>query len=89
MATIAEALQVALQYRSAGHLREAEQIYRQIVQADPGQVEAWSNLGTVCWSTGRLDDAATFFQQALHLQPDHAGIAMVSMQFSANAVERN
>lgn len=72
MATIAEALQVALQYQSAGHLREAEQIYRQILQADSSQVESWNNLGDVCWSTGRLDDAATCFQRVLRLQPGHA-----------------
>ncbi len=47
MATIPEALQVALQYHRAGHLREAEQIYRQIVQADPSQAEARNNLDII------------------------------------------
>ena len=48
MATIAEALAVAQQYYQAGHLREAEQIYRQIVRAEPNCGEAWHSLGAVC-----------------------------------------
>ena len=73
MATIAEAMTVAGQYQRAGHLREAEQIYRQIVQVAPGQIEAWNNLGEVCRTMGQLDEAAACFQQAQRLttSPPH------------------
>jgi hypothetical protein len=37
MATIPEALAIALQHHQAGRLPEAERIYRQILQADPNQ----------------------------------------------------
>ena len=57
MATIPEALAVALQYHQSGHLREAELIYRQIVQAQPDHAEAWHCLGAVCLALGQLDEA--------------------------------
>lgn len=47
MATISEALTIADQYQRAGYLREAEQIYRQIVEADPTHIEARRNLEQV------------------------------------------
>ena len=40
MATIAEALAVALHYHQAGNLEYAEQVYRQILQADPDNTVA-------------------------------------------------
>ena len=72
MATIAEALDVALQYYQAGHWREAEQIYRQIVQADPNRLDGWCYLGSLCMGMGRLDEALVHYQQALRIDPSHA-----------------
>ena len=64
MATIPEALQVALQYHRAGHLREAEQIYRQIVQADPSQAEARNNLDIILRQQGQTSGSASGVTQA-------------------------
>ncbi len=63
MATIPEALAVAQKYHQAGHLREAEHIYRQIVQAEPNHAEAWHSLGAVCLAQGKLDEAAACNQR--------------------------
>src|SRR5689334_22759380 len=70
MATIPEALGLALQYQQSGNLQQAEKIYRQIINADGRHFEAWSRLGDVCLRSGRLDDAVTCCRQALALNPD-------------------
>ena len=40
MATIPEALTVAMQHHQAGRLQQAEQIYRSVLQAEPNQPDA-------------------------------------------------
>ena len=40
MATIPEALALAVQYHQSGNLQQAEAIYRQILQADPNHADA-------------------------------------------------
>ena len=45
MATIAEALALALRHHQAGNLPQAEQLYRQILQADPSHAESCHLLG--------------------------------------------
>ena len=47
MATIPEALAIAIQHHQAGRLPAAEQIYRQILAADPKQPDAWHLLGVL------------------------------------------
>jgi tetratricopeptide (TPR) repeat protein len=72
MATIAEALAQGVQYQRAGQLDQAEQLYRQILQADPAQAEAWYRLGSVLQARGRLADATHCHQQALARRPAYA-----------------
>jgi len=72
MATISEALAIALQHQQAGRLSIAEQIYRQILAADPLHANAHNNLGVVLRDQGRIDEAITCYRQALGLKPDFA-----------------
>jgi tetratricopeptide (TPR) repeat protein len=67
---IAEALTLAVQYHLAGNLHVAEQLYQQIVQADPTYAEAHHLLGVVAALTGRHAQAITSIRQALLLKPD-------------------
>ena len=72
MATIAEALELAVKHQQAGHLGYAEEVYRRVLQADPGNAETHNNLGILLAQQNRLDEAAAHFRQALRWQPDHA-----------------
>ncbi len=72
MATIPEALAVAVQYHQDGRLHEAEQIYRQVLQADPNVAEAWWYIGLTCMALGRLEEAEGNLQQAVRLRPELA-----------------
>lgn len=44
---------------------------QQVVEAEPGLVEAWYNLGTALQETLRCEEAVAAFQRGLALAPDH------------------
>ena len=57
MATIPEALAIAIQHHQGGRLQAAEQIYRRILEADPANAKAYYLLGAACQGLGKLDEA--------------------------------
>jgi tetratricopeptide (TPR) repeat protein len=67
MATISQALAIAVQHHQAGRLQAAEQIYRQILQAEPNQAQAWHLLGVIAHQVGRPEIAAEYIQRAVGL----------------------
>jgi tetratricopeptide (TPR) repeat protein len=69
MATVAEAMALALQHHQAGHLTQAEQLYRHILQADPGNAEALHYLGVLAHQAGRHDLAVELIRRSLQLKP--------------------
>jgi predicted O-linked N-acetylglucosamine transferase (SPINDLY family) len=70
MATISEALAIALQHHQAGRLQAAEQIYRRILAAEPCHAESHNNLGVMFRERGMLDEAIACYRQALKSKPD-------------------
>ncbi len=76
MATVADVLDQAVRFHQAGHLVEAEQLYRQILRDEPHHADAWHFLGLLTVQMGRgeqsLPEAEACFRQALHLRPDSA-----------------
>lgn len=67
----AEALKTAIAHHQAGHLDQAEQLYRQILQQQPQQVDALSLLGVIACQRGKLEEGMVLYRQALALQPEH------------------
>lgn len=70
MTTVAEAFQMAVQYHQAGQLPQAEQLYRQVLQADPTHAQAHCNLGALAARAGYLDHAVACYQESLRLNPN-------------------
>ncbi len=70
--TVSEALALAKAKHSAGRLREAEQFYREVLQADPVNIEALYLLGVVCHVLGKPMDAIACLEQVARLRPDFA-----------------
>ncbi len=64
----------AVQYYQTGRLTEAEQLCRQIVQAEPAHVHALYLLGLVVHRARRLDEAIACYREALRLRPEVAEI---------------
>ena len=67
MATISEALTIAIRHHQAGRLQLAEQIYRQILQVDPNHVDALHLLGLIAHHTGRHALAVEYIGRAIEL----------------------
>ena len=65
MATISEALAMAVQHQQAGRLQAAEQIYRQILRADPNQADALHLLGVLAYQMGKHEIAAEYIGRAI------------------------
>jgi tetratricopeptide (TPR) repeat protein len=92
MPTITEALAAAIQQHKSGNLRQAERLYRQLLQADPFCVRAWYLLGAACQAQDKLTDAVAGFEQALRLQPDfadahnHLGVTLAQQNNFGRAV---
>ena len=53
MATIPEALAIAIQHHQAGRLQAAEQIYRQILAVEPNHADALHLLGVIARQAGK------------------------------------
>jgi tetratricopeptide (TPR) repeat protein len=63
------------QARSAyqsGRPAEAAQVCRQVLQADPGNADAWCLLGVAQRAAGDSTEAAASYREALRLRPDFA-----------------
>ncbi len=69
MATVGEVLALALGRHQAGDLAEAERLYRQVVQTDPSQADAFHLLGVLALQTGRHEQAVAFLRRAIALRP--------------------
>ncbi len=67
MATISEALAIAIQHHQAGRLEAAERIYRQILQAEPNQADAWHLLGVIAHQAGKHEVAVQYIGRAIGL----------------------
>ncbi|MBW1998512.1 MAG: tetratricopeptide repeat protein [Deltaproteobacteria bacterium] len=59
----------ARQYYREGKIREAKRLYKDLLQQDPGHVEALNNLGVIHMQTGDLTSAQEVFEKAIRLKP--------------------
>ena len=67
MATIREALAIAIQHHQAGRLQAAEPVYRQILLADPNHADAIHLLGVIAHQAGRHEVAVQYIERAIRL----------------------
>lgn len=72
MTTIAEAFQVAFSHHQAGQLREAEALYRRILEREPEHADALHLLGLVAYQVGRYDVAIQLIGRAVSLAETRA-----------------
>ncbi len=68
MATISQALAIAIQHHQAGRLQAAEQIYRQILALQPNHADAWHLLGVIAHQVGNHEIAVEYIGRAVGLQ---------------------
>ncbi len=86
-------LNTAVDHHRAGRLREAEEIYRRILQADPGHAEALGLLGAIAFAAGHNEQALELISQAIAAKPDYGdahanlGTVLLAMERSEEALE--
>ncbi len=68
MATLREALAIALQHHQAGRLDAAEKIYRQILAVEPNHADAIHLLGVLAAQAGNHEAAIEQIGRAIRLQ---------------------
>ena len=69
--TIQQTFDLALQHHQAGRLRQAEQIYRQVLARHPKHVDAMQNLAVVSLQLGRNDLALDLIRRTIVLNPNN------------------
>jgi len=71
----------AVDHHQRGRLREAEQIYRRILQAEPGHPDALHLLGVIAQQAGQTEAAIDLLKRAIASNPAtsafHASLAMI------------
>jgi tetratricopeptide (TPR) repeat protein len=72
MAPVQDLLSAAFRSHHAGLLQDAQQLYRQILEADPNCAEAWHFLGAIRQQAGDLHAARECYSNASLLKPDDA-----------------
>lgn len=72
MASIPQALAIAQEHHRAGRLREAERIYRLILEKQPRHPDALRLLGVVALQVGQYSTAIMLLEQAVSVHPDYA-----------------
>jgi predicted O-linked N-acetylglucosamine transferase (SPINDLY family) len=72
MATIPQALAIAIRHHQAGRLQAAEQIYRLILQAEPNHADALHLLGVAAHQVGKHEAAVEYIRRAIGLKGTEA-----------------
>jgi len=62
----------ARQHYRKGRMQEAKRLYKDLLQQDPGHVEALNNLGVIYMQTGDFSSAREVFEKAIRLRPGFA-----------------
>jgi tetratricopeptide (TPR) repeat protein len=73
MATIAEILDSALKFHQRGDLAGAERLYREILDADPRNPDAWHLLGLIAHARGDFAAALAHIGRAIQLDGRQPG----------------
>jgi tetratricopeptide (TPR) repeat protein len=72
MSTISDALQAGLEHHRAGRLRQAEQMYRDVLSRHPRNAQAIHLLGLIAYQSGQTDDALKLLGTAAELDANNA-----------------
>lgn len=86
MPNVAELLQQAMQLHQAGQLSQAEQLYGQILRAEPDQPDALHLLGVLAAQSGKPELAVAPIQRAIALRP---GVAVYHVNLGNAYLELN
>jgi tetratricopeptide (TPR) repeat protein len=70
--TIQQAFELAQKHHQAGRLRDAEQLYHQILAQQPNHAGALQYQGVIAYQVGRHDMALNLIRRAIAIEPNSA-----------------
>jgi len=73
-AAVRERFQKGNEYAQAGDFEKAIVEYQAVLEADPENISALTNLGVAYYSIGKLDEAIAQYDKAIELAPEDADI---------------
>jgi len=85
--TIAEKLQIAFQHHQAGQLKQAEALYRQILQQDPQHADTLHLLGALAHYYGHYDQAIKLVSKAISYHENNP-LYFYQLGLAANAARK-
>jgi predicted TPR repeat methyltransferase len=68
--SIQDALEVAIHLQRAGHLDDAETLYRRVSEASPANADAIHYLGVLLHQRGKADEAMALIAQSIAMDPE-------------------
>jgi predicted O-linked N-acetylglucosamine transferase (SPINDLY family) len=91
MATIQEAMTIAIRHHQGGRLQEAEQIYRQVIDHEPNHADAIHLLGLLAHQAGKHEIAMDSIRRAIGIRGnvavyhDNLGMVYLAMHRASDA----
>ncbi len=70
---VRKTLAIAAEHQKEGRLKEAQALYRQVLQANPENVDALRMMGKIALGEFRIDEAERYFRRTVTLAPDFVG----------------
>jgi tetratricopeptide (TPR) repeat protein len=81
MQTVQQMLESAAKYYESGHLEEAQQLYREVLERDPEEAAALHGLGLLAYKMRQCEEAANYLRRATARVPGsaayHSNLAVV------------
>ena len=69
--TLQQAIELAVQYHTAGNIDQARDIYQKVLAADPNHAVALQLSGLVAHTLGKNEEAIEYFSKAIAILPDY------------------
>jgi protein O-GlcNAc transferase len=69
---INKAKEIASERYRAGNLQQAAEIYLEVLEIQPSDIDVLNSLGAICYELGNYDMAIALFKTAIQFKPDFA-----------------
>ena len=84
MISVRHALDAAWLHYRKGEFQQAEQLYLQVLEVDPHQIDALNLLAAIMGLTDRVDQALGYLQTVLRIRPTRTTTSAMHLRHRVN-----